>query len=76
VNTIVAFASTFLLDLAWVFYTRTIAAGRVYPASLWSAVIYAMGALVVLSYVNDHWAIIGAMGGAFCGTWTAMRFVK
>jgi uncharacterized membrane protein YfcA len=45
-------------------------------ASFWSVACYILGSAAVISYTTNHWLVIPAMAGAFCGTFAGMKIKK
>jgi predicted tellurium resistance membrane protein TerC len=62
------FFATVILDVAYVFYTRRTMEGRAIQAGIWAAVIWGLGAWIVIAYVNNHWLIMVPLAGSFIGT--------
>lgn len=69
----VAFGAMFALDFVWVFYTKSVAAGRAHPASVWAGAITVLNGVAAIIYVGDPWTIVPAGLGAGAGTLLAMR---
>ena len=67
------FAMTFS-DLIWVFYIRRINQGKAAQAALTSMIIVILGALIIISYVENIWYLVPAVLGAFTGTFLATKF--
>jgi hypothetical protein len=47
--------------------------GEALGASFWAMPCYLLGSLAVISYTSNHWLLVPAMLGAFCGTWVGMK---
>lgn len=62
------FCATVALDVAYVLYTRRTMEGRAIQAGFWASAIWALGAWIVIAYVNNHWLIVVALVGSFVGT--------
>ena len=76
IECIVTFFSIFLLDIVYTYYLRCVANDRVLGASSWSVACYILGSVAVISYTTNHWLIIPAVAGAFCGTYVGMKVKK
>jgi len=76
IECIVTFFSIFLLDIVYTYYLRCVANDRVLGASFWSVACYILGSVAVISYTTNHWLIIPAVAGAFCGTYVGMKVKK
>lgn len=62
------FVSMTVADFIWAEYTKAVAAKTAIVAGLWAIGIITVGGFATISYVADHWLIIPAAIGAFCGT--------
>ena len=76
IECIVTFFSIFLLDIVYTYYLRCVANNAVLGASFWSVACYILGSVAVISYTTNHWLIIPAVAGAFCGTYVGMKVKK
>ena len=70
---VVTFFAIFLLDIVYTYYLRCVQYEQVLQASVWSVACYVLGSVAVINYTTNHWLMIPAMAGAFCGTWVGMR---
>lgn len=68
--------SVALADICWVFYFIKIEERKAMAASIWSAVIVALGAFSVENYVADNTFVFAAIIGAFIGTYISIKFKK
>lgn len=64
----VVFAGTFLLDIMWTLYVRGAAAGHPQRAGVASIGITLCSGVVTLEFIQNHWLLIPAGLGAYCGT--------
>lgn len=69
--TIVFFAYV-LLDIIWAEYTKAIASKKRLMASLWSAIIPVMSAVLFVTFISNMWLLTAAACGAFVGTWLSL----
>ena len=76
IESIITFFSIFLLDVVYTYYLRCVADNNVLGASFWSVACYLLGSVAVISYTTNHWLIIPAVAGAFCGTFAGMKIKK
>lgn len=67
------FVAMVAADACWAKYMRYVAEGHATKAATWSAAIILVGAVAVVSYVNDHRLLIAAVLGAWVGTYLAVR---
>jgi hypothetical protein len=73
IDFIVTFFAVFALDVVYTYYLRCVGNGEALGASFWAMPCYLLGSLAVISYTTNHWLLIPAMMGAFCGTWVGMK---
>jgi uncharacterized membrane protein YfcA len=73
---ITTFVAIFLLDIVYTYYLRCVAADNVLGASFWSVACYILGSVAVINYTTNHWLMIPAVAGAFCGTYIGMKIKK
>jgi uncharacterized membrane protein YfcA len=73
---LVTFFSIFFLDVVYTYYLRCVANDNVLGASFWSVACYILGSVAVISYTTNHWLVIPAIAGAFCGTYVGMKIKK
>lgn len=73
---LITFFSIFLLDIVYTYYLRCVAKDNVLGASFWSVACYLLGSIAVISYTTNHWLVIPAVIGAFCGTYAGMKLKK
>ena len=67
------FLAVFLLDVVYTYYLRCVKDGRVMMASVWSVACYLGASVAVINYTSDHWMLVPAALGAFCGTYVGMK---
>jgi hypothetical protein len=73
---VVTFFAIFLLDIVYTYYLRCVANDIVLGASFWSVACYILGSVAVINYTTNHWLMIPACLGAFCGTYVGMIIRK
>lgn len=75
--TAIAFIGVFmgvgLTDYLWARYILALSDHRALAAAMLSGVLQGVSSVVTLAYVDQHWLIIAATGGAFTGTLVALR---
>ena len=72
----VTFFALFFTDVFYTYYLRAVANDRSLAASAWAVVVYVIASVAIINYTADHWSLIPAGLGAFCGTWVGMRLRK
>ena len=65
-----------MLDVVYTYYLRCVNNNEVLGASCWSIACYLLGSLAVINYTTNHWLLIPAVFGAFCGTYVGMKIKK
>jgi len=73
---LVTFFSIFFLDIVYTYYLRCVANDNALGASFWSVACYILGSVAVISYTTNHWLVVPAIAGAFCGTYVGMKVKK
>lgn len=70
---VLAFFLMVLLDYGWAKYIAGVADRKALAASIWSVIIYLVGASLVLLVVEDRAIMIPASIGTFVGTYIAVK---
>ena len=70
---IITFTAVFFVDIFYTYYLKTVNENKALKASLWGAVVWLIGSLAVIEYTANHWLLIPACLGAFCGTYIGMK---
>ena len=65
---VVTFFAVFATDLIYVYFVKSIQDNRSMMAAWWSMVVTFTASVAVINYTEDHWALIPALAGAYCGT--------
>ena len=76
IDFVTTFFAIFFLDVVYTYYLRCITDNNVLGASFWSVACYILGSIAVINYTTNHWLLIPAMVGAFCGTYVGMKIKK
>jgi uncharacterized protein YebE (UPF0316 family) len=67
------FVAVFFVDVFYTYYLKSIQNEKALQASIWAVVVYLVGCYAVISYIDNHWLLLPAAAGAFCGTFVGMR---
>jgi hypothetical protein len=67
------FIALLVLDFVWARYNIATTTKQAWRAGSYSVLIILLGAFSVISYTEDHWMLLPAAVGAFCGTWLAVK---
>ena len=67
------FLAVFVLDLVYTHYLKHVANNHALGASFWSVGCYLLASVAVINYTNNHWLLLPAAVGAFCGTYAGMK---
>ena len=73
---LLVFVAMTALDFAYGEYTKAAADRRLHPASIWAAILYALGAFVAIHVISDNWNAVPAVFGAYAGTYLSIRYGK
>jgi hypothetical protein len=73
---IVTFFALFFTDVFYTYYLRAVNNNEVLKSSLWAVVVFVIAAIAVVNYTTNHWLLIPAALGAFCGTFVGMKIRK
>jgi FtsH-binding integral membrane protein len=73
---LITFIAVFLTDVLYIYFIKSIQDNKVLQAAFWSVVVTGTASITVISYTEDHWALIPALAGAFCGTLVGMKVRK
>jgi uncharacterized protein YebE (UPF0316 family) len=75
-ESILIFFALFFTDVFYTFYLRSVQNDKPLMASGWAVVVYIIAAIAVIEYNSNHWLLIPAGVGAFCGTFVGMKIRK
>lgn len=67
------FALLVVVDIAWATYVKSAADGKPVRAAIAAGALYVMGAIVTMSYVNDHRFLVPAVAGSIVGTYIGVK---
>jgi O-antigen/teichoic acid export membrane protein len=70
---IFTFLAVFVVDIIYTYYLKAINENAALRASFWGAACWLIGSLAVIEYTNNHWLLIPACIGAFCGTFVGIK---
>jgi hypothetical protein len=73
ISALIAFVCTFAAEVTWVLWIRRTATGKAMSSALLGAVLWLMGAGVILSYVEDKRMLIPAFIGSFIGGYITVK---
>ena len=69
---IITFFAVFATDILYVYFLKAIQDDRPAQATFWSVLVTLTASITVISYTEDHWALIPALLGAAVGTYGGM----
>ena len=72
----ITFIAVFVTDLLYIYFVKSIQDDRPLAAAWWSMVVTFTASVAVINYTTDHWALIPALLGAFCGAYFGMWIKK
>ena len=70
------FLAVFATDFIYVYFVKSIQDNHPLRAAWWSTVVTFTASVAVISYTEDHLALIPALLGAFFGTYIGMKWRK
>jgi hypothetical protein len=70
---LITFFAVFSTDLLYIYFVKSIQNDHPWQASFWSTVVTFTASIAVISYTEDHWALIPGLLGAFFGTYAGMK---
>jgi uncharacterized membrane protein len=70
---ITTFFAVFFTDLIYVYFVKSIQNNRPWNAAWWSMVVTFTASVAIINYTTDHWALVPALLGAYCGTLFGMK---
>jgi len=69
-----AFFAMFFTDVLYAYYIQSVQNAQALRASLWAAILYILGGIVVIGYINNPWLLVPSVLGAFAGTYVGVRY--
>ena len=69
---IITFFAVFATDILYVYFIKAVQNDQPMQASFWSVLVTLTSTITVISYTEDHWAVIPALMGAAVGTYAGM----
>lgn len=66
----------FLNDASWAYYVDKVKDGKVIAAGAGATSIWLTGAIVTVTYLQNHWLIIVAGISTFIGTAASVKFIN
>jgi len=73
---LITFIAVFLTDVLYIYFIKSIQDSKAIQAAFWSVIVTGTASITVISYTEDHWALIPALAGAFFGTLLGMKLRK
>jgi uncharacterized membrane protein YfcA len=73
---LITFIAVFLTDVLYIYFIKSIQDNKAIQASFWAVIVIGTASITVISYTEDHWALIPALAGAFFGTLLGMKIRK
>jgi uncharacterized membrane protein YfcA len=76
INYLVTFLAVFSTDLIYIYFVKSIQEDHPWRAAWWSMVVTFTASVAVINYTEDHWQLIPALAGAYCGALVGMKIKK
>ena len=73
---LITFIAVFLTDVLYIYFIKSIQDSKAIQAAFWSVIVTGTASITVISYTENHWALIPALAGAFFGTLLGMKLRK
>jgi hypothetical protein len=73
---LLVFFAGMVYDWVWAAYITYTAEKQAGKAAVVSGAIFGLGAFMVMSYLDDMWALASAICGGMLGTYLFVRFAK
>lgn len=73
---IITFVAVFVTDYLYTNLVKAVQKTRPLQAGLWSTLVTLSASIAVINYTSDHWQLVPALLGAFCGTYFGTRYHK
>ena len=70
------FLALFFTDAFYTHYLKSVQGNKPFASSVWAVVVFAVSGIAVINYTTNHWMLIPACLGAFCGTYVGMAMKK
>ncbi len=72
-ETLFVFAATAVGDFLWVLYIRRTNSGAALSAAAFSSFLILLGALVIVTYIQNSWYLLPTVAGGFVGTFATVK---
>ena len=72
-ESLTTFFALFFTDIFYTYYLRAVQNEQATRASIWAVIVFIIASVAVIEYTTNHWLLIPAGLGAFCGTWVGMK---
>ena len=76
IDYLLAFFAIFFTDIFYTYYLKAVHEEHAVRASCWATIVYIIAAIAIIEYNTNHWLLIPAGIGAFCGTFVGMKLRK
>lgn len=73
---IITFFAVFFTDIFYTYYLKSVQEEQALKASFWAVTVFLIACVTVINYTTNHWLLIPAGLGAFCGTYVGMIWCK
>jgi len=76
IDIVTSFLALFFTDVFYTYYLRSVQEEQALMASSWAVIVYTVASVAVINYTTNHWLLIPAGLGAFCGTYVGIKLRK
>lgn len=76
IDIVTSFLALFFTDVFYTYYLKSVQEEQALKASSWAVVVFVVASVAVINYTTNHWLLIPAGIGAFCGTFVGIKLRK
>jgi hypothetical protein len=70
---LLTFFALFFTDILYTHYIKSVNERNALRASVLAVMVFLIASVAVIEYTTNHWLLIPACLGAFCGTYVSLR---
>ena len=70
---LLTFFALFFTDILYTYYIKSVNERSALRASVLAVMVFLIASVAVIEYTTNHWLLIPACLGAFCGTYVSLK---
>jgi hypothetical protein len=70
---LLTFFALFFTDILYTHYIKSVNERNALRASVLAVMVFLIASVAVIEYTTNHWLLIPACLGAFCGTYVSLK---